>query len=116
VLVFEEERECILSLKAPASGTGSLQIDLSENTGENTIGNLEIQKGCSDVLYRKFENGLVIFNGSFIDPVHVDLAVLFPGESYSRIKGTQDPAHNNGELIENSLTIPPHDAFFLRRN
>lgn len=115
-LVFEEERECILTLKAPASGTGSLQIDLSENTGETTIGNLEIRKGCGDVFYRKFENGLVIFNGSFIDPVRVDLATLFPSESYSRIKGTQDPAHNNGKLIKNSLAIPPHDAFFLRRN
>lgn len=115
-LVFEDSRECVLTLKAPAAGPGSLQIDLSENTGETTIQNLEIQKGCGDVLYRKFKNGLVVFNGSFVKPVRVDFASLFPGESYSRIEGLQDPEHNTGRMIENSLTIPPHDAFFLRRN
>lgn len=115
VLVFEAPRECVLTLKAPASGTGAIEFDLSENAGEVTIGNLEIRKGCGDVLYRKFEQGLVVFNGSYSEPVAVDFARLCPGESYARIKGAQDPVHNNGERVEGSLSIPPHDGYFLRR-
>ncbi len=114
-LVFEDARECVLTLKAPASGDGSLQIDLSENTGTTTFENLEIREGCGDVLCREFENGLVVLNGSFSSPVRVDLSDLFPGESWSRISGTQDPEHNSGEPVDRHLTIEPHDAFFLRR-
>jgi hypothetical protein len=114
-LVFEQPRKCVLTLKAPASGTGSLQFDLSENTGTTTINDLEIRKGCGDVFYRKFQKGLVVLNGSYADPVTVNVASLFPGESYSRIKGTQDAAHNNGEPVAETLTIQPHDAFFLKR-
>ncbi len=116
VLVFEDERDCVLTLKAPASGNGSLQIDLTENAGTTTIRDLEIREGCGDVLCRRFEHGLVVLNGSFSDSVRVNIGRLFPDESYSRITGTQDPEHNSGEPVERYLTIEPHDAFFLRRN
>ncbi|QHI69817.1 hypothetical protein [Tichowtungia aerotolerans] len=114
-LVFEEPRTCTLTLKAPADGTGVLQIDLTENTGETVIENLQIRKGCGDVLYRKFENGLVILNGSYSEPAAVDFRQLFPGESYCRINGLQDPEHNNGKPVVKPLTVQPHDAFFLRK-
>ncbi|MFA5688672.1 MAG: hypothetical protein WC959_05955 [Kiritimatiellales bacterium] len=115
-LVFEEPRACVLTLKAPAAGRGELQVDLSENTGDVTISNLTLRKGCADVLLRKFENGLVIMNGSYDDPVTLKISRLFPGESYSRILGRQVPEFNDGQPVGEALTIQPHDGIFLKRN
>jgi len=113
-LVFEDPRECILTLRAPATGTGGIEFDLSENTGDVTISGLEIRKGCADVLYREFENGLVLLNGSYIDPIKVNIPKLFPNASFSRIQGTQDPVHNNGEP-SGVIILKPSDGIFLKK-
>ncbi|NQU41990.1 hypothetical protein HQ520_01805 [bacterium] len=113
--LFEEERPVELTLISPASGEGVLEICLSECAGTVDFLELEVRKGCGDVLYRSFENGLVVLNGSTDTPLDFPVAGLFPDISFRRLKGTQDPEHNNGEAVWETLTIPPHDGFFLVR-
>ncbi|MCL5271526.1 MAG: hypothetical protein M1457_13460, partial [bacterium] len=114
-LVFEDERECILTLIAPADGAGSLQICLSENLGEIELHGLEIREGCADVMTRRFEHGLVLLNGANYKAVDIPVARLFPGERYRRLQGKQDPIHNNGEPVGGSLHLDPRDGIFLVR-
>jgi hypothetical protein len=114
-LAFPESRRVELTLQAPASGEGVLEICVSETPGTVEISNLEIRRGCADVLYREFENGLVLVNGSSVSPVEIDVPTLFPGAAFSRLRGTQDPVHNNGELAK-QVTLGVRDGIFLQRN
>jgi hypothetical protein len=113
VLAFEDEREVTLTMIAPADGEGILQLGLAENRGEIEIRELELREGCADVLARRFENGLVILNGSTFSPAVVRLSDLDPSGKYRRIQGTQDPVHNDGELVGAAVEIAPQDALFL---
>ena len=65
---------------------------------------------------RKFENGLALLNGSGNLPHTFDFKNLFPGESYARIKGKQDPTHNSGKPVESKLVLGPRDGILLKRN
>jgi arylsulfatase A-like enzyme len=67
------------------------------------------------VLARRFENGLVILNGSTFWPAAVPIRDVDPSGDYRRIRGTQDPSHNNGETIDDTVRIAPQDAIFLVR-
>jgi hypothetical protein len=115
VLLFEEERQIDVTPVAPASGTGVLEICLSESPGTIDIRDLELRRGSDDVLYRKFEHGLVVLNGSLNLPVTLPLSTLFPGEKYRRLNGSQDAQHNNGQPAGAALEIPAHDAYFLTK-
>jgi hypothetical protein len=68
-----------------------------------------------DAIYRLFENGLVLANPS-AKPYLFDLPTIAPDRKFSRIHGgpTQDPGTNNGQPIEESVTLAPLDAVFLR--
>jgi hypothetical protein len=113
ILVFEDERRVDLTLIAPASGKGKLHFGIAENTGDIYISGLEVRKGCADVMYREFEHGLVILNGSYSAKVTIPMEQLFPDRKYKRINGTQDPEHNNGKLVDPSLTLKKLDGIFL---
>ena len=113
-LVFEEERTVTLTLIAPADGAGKLEICLSENRGDLVFSDLTLRKGCADVMARRFENGLVLLNGSTFDPVTVSVSSVAPGESFRRLEGRQDPDHNTGAPVGDGLQIPAQDAVFLR--
>jgi hypothetical protein len=71
---------------------------------------------AADVLFREFEQGLVVANPSG-HPVTLDLTRLLPGKQYRRIRGSsrQDPMTNNGQPVGNALTLPAMDALFLVR-
>lgn len=114
-LAFPESRRVELTLQAPATGEGVLEICIAEAPGTVEISNLEIRRGCADVLYREFENGLVLVNGSSVSPVEIDVPTLFPGAAFSRLKGTQDPVHNNGEPAK-QVMLGVRDGIFLQRN
>ena len=113
VLVFEDEREVVLTMIAPADGEGILQMGLAENRGEIQIHDLEVRAGSADVLARRFENGLVILNGSTFSQAAVRICDIDPTGNYRRIQGTQDPLHNNGEVVGQKVEISPQDAVFL---
>ncbi len=115
-MVFEESRQVHLTIQAPATGKGVLEICISEVPGTIEITNLEIRKGCADVLYREFENGLVILNGSRTSPVDLHLSAIYPDQTFRRINGTQDIQHNDGQLAGNSIIIPASDAFLLLKD
>lgn len=114
-LVFAGDREIVLTLTAPADGDGRLEFGLAEEPGEITLSDINLREGCADVLYRRFENGLVMLNGSATTPYVFDLKTLVPREAYQRIRGNQDPEHNSGEMVGGSLTLAPRDGIFLRR-
>ncbi|MCC6354535.1 MAG: hypothetical protein IT577_11655 [Verrucomicrobiae bacterium] len=114
-LVFEEERTVHLTLQAPGAGKGALEFCISEAPGAIEISNLEIRKGSADVLWRAFENGVVLLNGSARSAVEFPVESLFPGQRYRRLQGKQDPAHNSGQSVGPSVTLGPLDGLFLAR-
>ena len=64
------------------------------------------------VYVRRFQNGLAIVNPKGNGPRTVDLAALFPGETYRRITGSQDAATNNGETVT-SVSLDDHNGLIL---
>jgi hypothetical protein len=67
-----------------------------------------------DVMYRTFENGVVLANPA-LHPYTFDLTKLFPGKSFRHLHGStkQDPKTNNGEKVGRELTLAAKDAVFL---
>ena len=114
VLVFPDERMVTITLISPGEGTGSIEICVSESPGTYEIKDLEIKQGCADVLFREFENGLVLLNGSFFSSAEFDVQSLFPGSVFRRINGSQDPRHNNGQIAER-IILGQGDGIFLQR-
>jgi hypothetical protein len=76
---------------------------------------------ASDLLIRRFENGLVIANPS-LRSVKVDLKSLypkmFPGFPYRRLTASecQDGVYNNGAPVGETITVPGQDGIFLINN
>ncbi len=70
--------------------------------------------GRPDAMYREFERGLVLANPS-PRPYVFDLARLFPGRKFRRLKGSsrQDAAANNGSAVSGPLTLGPKEGLFL---
>ncbi|HVU23020.1 MAG TPA: Ig-like domain-containing protein [Opitutus sp.] len=64
------------------------------------------------VYLRRFAHGLAIVNPKGNGPQTVDLAALFPGETYRRITGTQDPATNNGATAT-TVTLDERNGLIL---
>lgn len=71
-----------------------------------------------DAMYQLYENGAVFANPSGLVPHTYDLAGTFPGITFRRINGTpdQDPATNDGSLLDATLTLGPLDALLVRRS
>ncbi len=68
-----------------------------------------------DAMVREFEHGVVLANPS-PRPYTFNLAELFPGKKFRRIKGSpkQDPETNDGSLVtENTIRLKGKDALFL---
>ena len=69
-----------------------------------------------DCMVREFAHGLVLANPS--DRVQrFDLAAIAPGGNFRRLQATpnQDAVANNGAPVAATVTLPPRDALFLRR-
>jgi hypothetical protein len=85
-----------------------------EGTEDFYISNLTAH--CSpDVMYREFENGLVLINPDLSKPYTFNLEELFPGKTFYKIQGTQDPDVNNGAEVK-SATLKPYDGLFLQKS
>lgn len=72
--------------------------------------------GAADLVYREFDNGLVLANPG-LKPAQFDLNTLFPGKKYRRLKASpaQDVTVNNGADVSGVLTLSGKDALFLVR-
>ncbi len=70
-----------------------------------------------DVMYREFENGLVLANPS-LRAFTFDLAKLLPNRMWRRLRGSplQDPQTNNGARVAGAVTLGARDALFLVRD
>jgi hypothetical protein len=68
----------------------------------------------ADVIYREFENGLVLANPS-PRSYTFDLDKLAPGQRFRRIHATrgQDTTTNNGHVVTAKVAVGPKDALFL---
>jgi hypothetical protein len=114
-LVFNDARPVAVTLTAPADGEASLEFCLGEAPGVVELRHLELRPGCADVMWRAFENGVVLLNGSVGSTVEFPVESLFPGQRYRRLQGKQDPAHNSGALVGPRLALGPLDGIFLLR-
>jgi hypothetical protein len=67
-----------------------------------------------DVIYRGFENGLVLANPS-LHEYEFDLVSLFPEQRFRRLEGSsrQDTATNNGSILGRRVKLGPKDGLFL---
>lgn len=91
-------------------------VDLNfhiEGTRPVTISSVSAH-GQPDIMYRVFENGLVLANPGLSDYTF-DLSVIAPGRQFRRLKATstQDTRTNNGSPVGSKVTIGPKDALFL---
>lgn len=70
----------------------------------------------ADAMVREFERGAILANPS-PRPYVFDLAKLFPGKTFRRLRGSsrQDPKTNDGRPVTGPLTLGPQDALFLVR-
>ena len=92
----------------------NLNISLSiEGLESATLKSMRAYSG-PPVLIREFENGVVIANPAAHE-VSLDLAAMFPGDTIRRIDGFFHPEINNGQIINDSLTIPCLDGLFLEK-
>ena len=71
---------------------------------------------AADAICREFDNGVVLANPS-MRGFEFDLATLFPGGSFRRLKGmeTQAPEVNDGTEVGDTVTLPARDGLFLVR-
>ncbi len=67
-----------------------------------------------DVIYREFQNGLVVANPS-PRPYVFDLGMLLPGRFFRRLHGSpaQDAVSNDGSLVRGELNLGPREGLFL---
>lgn len=95
-------------------GSGPLQFAFAIDGGEEMrMRGIRAHEG-PDAMCRGFKKGAVFANPSSA-PHTFDVAALFPGRSFKRIRGTadQDPATNDGSPIGASLTLPALDALLV---
>jgi hypothetical protein len=77
-------RPVAVTLTAPADGEGSLEICISEAPGRVELRGLELRPGCADVLWRVFENGVVLLNGMSSVTEKSSIRMHPPGNSQRR--------------------------------
>ena len=91
----------------------SLELEI-EGTEPVTIHSISAH-AAPDVMYRVYDNGLVLANPSYTSSYTFDLAKLAGGKSYRRLQASskQDVEVNNGAPAGNSVTLNPLDGLFL---
>jgi uncharacterized protein (TIGR03437 family) len=99
----------------PSTGNWSISFFILSGGGKIAIDNVEIYQGGVGPWRRDFESGFVLVN-PFAQP-HTFSAAEIAGTlnrtGIHRIKGTQAPDINNGQLVNDSLTLGPFDAIIF---
>ena len=65
-----------------------------------------------DIIYREFDNGIVIANPS-LEPFTFNLEQKFPNITFRRLNGVRQPDVNDGTIVNGNITIPAKDGIFL---
>lgn len=108
ILVDSQWRTYRLSFIADSSGQATPVFGVSEQIGTTEIRNIKLFAGGAERWSREFEKGLVLLNMT-----ETPWKVAVKNNVYKRLKGTQAPEINTGELIGNEVTVPARDALFL---
>jgi hypothetical protein len=113
--VNEQEFTSFFNFSDLESETVNLEI-LVEGGDPVWITGIEIY-AQADAMYREFQNGLVLANPNS-KPITFNLGTLFPEQTFKRIEGSkdQDPVHNDGSLVDGTVTLQGKDALFLIKN
>jgi hypothetical protein len=99
---------------ASAADNWILSVELV-NGGRLAIDNLRVEQGGAKPWRRDFENGFVLVNPFTVawNLSAADLRGALGRTRIRRIKGTQAPDVNNGEPVDDGLTLAPFDAIIL---
>jgi hypothetical protein len=89
-----------------------LTLYLGEDPGIFEFRNSKLRHGDAFVMYRLFENGIVLLNGTNSN-VSFDLNKIDPERQYKAIDGIVTPEVNDGRPIETPVIVPPIDARIL---
>jgi hypothetical protein len=92
-----------------------LVFELSRGGGKVAIDNIKITRGGAGPWRRDFENGFVLVN-PLNKPYTFTMEELrgdLGRTGIKRILGTQAPEVNNGQSVDESLTLQPFDAIIL---
>lgn len=91
---------------------GPIEFDIELSGGEPLGLSAITVHRAADAMVREFEHGAVLINPSRGESTF-DLAALFPGRTFNRIRGVQTPAFNNGQPAGDRVTLGERDAIFL---
>jgi hypothetical protein len=99
----------------PAIGDWSLRFGMANGGGKIAIDNLRVSRGGVGPWRRDFENGFVLVNPLAVPYTFTanELAGPLNRTNIRRIRGTQAPDVNNGQLVTDTLTLQPFDAIVL---
>ena len=111
LLADRQWRSFSVALYAGAEAEG-LYLQMGEEPGAFEFRGLKLLPGNGFVLYRLFENGAALMNGSD-KPVVFDLGKIDPARKYQAIEGTITPRINDGRPIEGPVTVEPFDGRVL---
>ena len=100
-------------LTPPAGGPIRASFQLGTEPSVFDIADVQLRRGCSEVMVRVFEHGIALANGSRQDPAVFDLEALAGDRRYRRFSGRQAPLVNNGRPVGGTVTIPPVDGLLL---
>jgi len=113
VLAGSKWRRVSLTFVAPETGRARVTFCYGAERGGVFFDNVELRRGCAEVMYRLFEHGLVLMNGSYVRDYEFDIDQIGGGRSYRRLRGQQDSAINDGTRISGGVRVGRQDALFL---
>lgn len=113
-----------LTFHAPATGTPEVQFRFGSELGRYYLDDIRLESGCAEVMYRVFDNGMVLMNGSTnggftfnLDTYTNDTdGVIVKYKRLTHSSG-RDAWPNSGQDAEGTLGLTKEDAIFLiKRN
>ena len=113
VLVGETARELRLTFVVPGNGRLRAACEFGADLGPVRLAGFSLRPGCAEVMYRRFEHGLVLMNGSLTAPF-VFATDRVDGRPLRELDGLHSPLHNRGRPVAGECVVPPQDALFLR--
>ena len=113
ILVGEKARELRLSFVVPGDGRLRVVCEFGADLGPVWLDDLSLCRGCGDIMYRRFEHGIVLMNGSLATPFAFD-TVKLDGRPLRQLDGLHSPLYNRGEPVPGEILVAPQDARFLR--
>lgn len=112
LLVGESPRNIQLSFTVPGAGKVRVVCAYGADLGPVWINRIGLGNGTGDLMFRAFENGLVLLNGSLNTPFRFAVRDL-DARPLRQLEGLLSPRENQGKAVGGSVEVPPQDARFL---